>query len=688
MKYAQSYKDWKTKFSSKSVVRRGKQAASIFAIMAIVVPFLFPVGAVAQTVEDPTLDVPDAVELAIPVVDETPEATEEEAATGEEEIQEPVNREISPLESELDLVPKDEVVSPPAVIYAHKVVCADEMYLPNWGGTGVQAGEPAMISEDTAADFVAASDGNCHLQTDWTFQYGFAEKDGTSGVHKLPGDHLGTADGTPTTGQCPPRYCGPNTFTGTDYNDWKNFDSSTSSGGVTPAKVEIYDIEGAPGVWVRENLQSGYLAYSYPPDEVPGSNVSAEMYCHVDINNFDNYDEAQGVVLGEEYYCISFNALEGPQIEAYKIVCLNESDLPNWGEAGFQPDEPAMITASTATDFVANSNQQCELQEDWSFQYGFSEKDGTSGVHKLPGGQLGQADGTATTGECPPRYCGTNTFTGTDYNDWKNFDTSTSSNGVVTAKVTISDLEGAPGVWVREQLQDGYVPFSYPPDEVPGSNVSAEIYCHVDINNYDNYDEVQSPVNGETYYCVAFNALEDELGSISGSVFFDSDQDGVWDDGEAELSGWTAYIDANSNDVKDGDELSDETSSPYLIDNLGNGTYTVRVVLQDGYTQTYPLLPDEHTVEITAHEDEMDWNFGVYSQDTGGGGNGNRSSRSSSGGRVLDSSTDAEPELTPQVAGESFDVPEGRTLPRTGVQIVWLMLAGVAASAVVRKQSV
>jgi hypothetical protein len=394
----------------------------------------------------------------------------------------------------------------PLNIFASKVVCESEADLPNWGGAGTPTQpKPAVITSTTASDYVANSNGRCHLQPNWSFQYGFAEKNNQSGVDKLPGDFIGPADGTSTLGQCNPTNCGNNTFTGTGYADWKNFDTSTSNSGITAAQVSVSDLQSTPGIWVREDLQAGYIPFSYPPDGAPGSDISAEMFCHNDIQNFDNYDQVINPVLGQNYYCVAFNAPKPVTIKAYKVVCLSESDLPDWGD-GSGSGKPAMIDATTASDFVAASDGKCSLAPNWSFQYGFAEKNNQSGVDKLPGDFIGPADGTSTLGQCNPTNCGNNTFTGTGYADWKNFDTSTSGSGAVAAQVNISDLQGAPGVWVREDLQKGYIPFSYPPDGTPGSNVSAEMYCHNDIQNFDNYDQVVNPVAGTTYYCIAFNA--------------------------------------------------------------------------------------------------------------------------------------------------------------------------------------
>ena len=78
---------------------------------------------------------------------------------------------------ENDLIPAPEEGCPepepdPVKIVAHKIVCENETYLPNWGDDGVPD-----ITESTAEDFVDASDGHCWLAPDWDFQWGFGEKE-------------------------------------------------------------------------------------------------------------------------------------------------------------------------------------------------------------------------------------------------------------------------------------------------------------------------------------------------------------------------------------------------------------------------------------------------------------------------------------------------------------------------------
>ncbi|MDD5715251.1 MAG: SdrD B-like domain-containing protein [Patescibacteria group bacterium] len=146
-------------------------------------------------------------------------------------------------------------------------------------------------------------------------------------------------------------------------------------------------------------------------------------------------------------------------IIASKIVCDSESDLPNWG--GAQGDQS--INANTATDFVNASNGKCHINLDWTFQY-------KTGDVANPDDNSGVAS------------------------DW-----STPFSSSVPVDVSASNL-----IKVREIWNDQYIPFTGDNDN---KNVSAEFYCANDNYKYDNFDYVTSAQPGQTYYCVAFNAL-------------------------------------------------------------------------------------------------------------------------------------------------------------------------------------
>jgi hypothetical protein len=221
--------------------------------------------------------------------------------------------------------------------------------------------------------------------------------------------------------------------------------------------------------------------------------------CHIPQGNPDNMQTIEVDRNSVTYQAhISHGDTEGEcqtkvAIVATKVVCDEESKLPNW--ASLQGGGPN-ITANTASDYVA-SHPGCRLEPNWKFQWGFGSKNGETGVtNGFLGAFLGEADGSV----------GLGSQTGTAYSNWKTFGP---TNGSGVASVSISNLSNSTRIWVREVLKDGYVSFSnYSGNATNTNNVSAEIYCHNDVLNYDNYDFISNPTLGSTYHCVAFNALK------------------------------------------------------------------------------------------------------------------------------------------------------------------------------------
>lgn len=163
-------------------------------------------------------------------------------------------------------------------------------------------------------------------------------------------------------------------------------------------------------------------------------------------------------------------------IKAAKVVCNTEEDLPNWGERndGGSNDtisKPSVIDENTAADYVAASQGNCHIQPDWEFQWGVGVSD--------PGKD----------------------FFGYAGSGWQVFDTATDYSTM--AEVSLST--DASTIKLREVLPENFMPFSWQEGDGAESDVSAEFYCNNDIYHYDNYDYVNSPSSGETYYCVAFN---------------------------------------------------------------------------------------------------------------------------------------------------------------------------------------
>ena len=149
-------------------------------------------------------------------------------------------------------------------------------------------------------------------------------------------------------------------------------------------------------------------------------------------------------------------------IEATKIVCDTEADLPNWGAR----DTVTSITANTANTFLM-AHSGCK-EVPWTFEWAAS-----SATNPGDNVQTGGAGWTAFTS---------------------------------TATVPVGST-----LWVREQTQSGYVPFSgATSDKVvltsPEAQNSAEMYCDTDVYNYDNFDRTDTVNANETHHCIAFNA--------------------------------------------------------------------------------------------------------------------------------------------------------------------------------------
>ncbi len=417
-------------------------------------------------------------------------------------------------------MPKEEYFT----IHAHKIVCDDVEYLPQW-----HRGED--ITDLTAESFVS-DNCYCELTEGWYFEWGVDGK-----VQDPGGDYVGRAQG-----------------------DWNTF-GPTNSSGLATVKINIDDVASTSRVWVREVLKKDYLPFSDVKDNqeyIP----SAEMWCHKDVVNYDNYDFILNPEAGEEYYCVAFNVYEGvekPTVElmadpdtitqgvtstltwtsenadqcssddfvieenatttegsvivspshtttyeitcegpggtatdtakivvespypvatvhAHKIVCTDENEMPKFGTGG--PD----ITEYTAEEWVATYDS-CDLVKDWQFQWA---PQGTPNPDDPPYEPLyGEAEGSWTT------------FGPTD------------EDGKATVYLTADDIAGKSFIWVREVLKEGYIPFTYGPNnETNADSHSAEMYCHVDVLNYDNYDRVDGIAVDNTYYCVAWNMPE------------------------------------------------------------------------------------------------------------------------------------------------------------------------------------
>ena len=109
--------------------------------------------------------------------------------------------------------------------------------------------------------------------------------------------------------------------------------------------------------------------------------------------------------------------------------------------------------------------------------------------------------------------------------------------------------------------------------------------------------------------------------SVSGVVFNDADADALnREPGEAGLSGWLAYSDANNNATPDAGEPRSTTNSAgqYNLTGLANGNYKIRLVAQTGWTCSYPV-GCAATGSIGSGQSDGNVNFGVWGPSSIGG---------------------------------------------------------------------
>lgn len=188
----------------------------------------------------------------------------------------------------------------------------------------------------------------------------------------------------------------------------------------------------------------------------------------------------------------------------------------------------------------------------------------------------------------------------------------TSPNPASFYDITTKQLNGLPAVYDLDAGTDNYVKLNYSlnsgsgtgdmfafiPSHLFGTNGSDYVYLYSKFGvNYANNDGYEEWARGA-------QTLTPAAGQICGTKFHDRNGDGVRQtagadsasgtaDDEVGLSGWTMYLDANNNGVRDLNEVSTTTDANgnYCFTNLATGlgafsTYRVREVQQSGWTQT------------------------------------------------------------------------------------------------------
>jgi hypothetical protein len=124
--------------------------------------------------------------------------------------------------------------------------------------------------------------------------------------------------------------------------------------------------------------------------------------------------------------------------------------------------------------------------------------------------------------------------------------------------------------------------------------------------------------DGKYYFTPSENQLTDiyiqiseaiAKAGISGFVFNDSNRNGAFNSGEQKLPGWTIQLfQGNSQTPKNA--VTDQNGS-YAFNDLCDGSYRVKGVIQSGWKQIAPSSPDGHSITISDSSSAPDKNFGV-----------------------------------------------------------------------------
>lgn len=176
----------------------------------------------------------------------------------------------------------------PVKIIASKVVCDNESYLPN--------NTQGTINADTAQNWVNQSEGKCHIEPEWNFQWGKAGS-GSFGSFQTDTSSLSSP--------------------------WTTFTSGTT---------EINDIIELGG---RIETREVFPNSDYVPFSNSGNN-SSEFYCTGDTANYDNWEWINNPKYGDTFYCVGFNAFKGGTLSVKKVVVGSEEDKSNFS---FQVNE-------------------------------------------------------------------------------------------------------------------------------------------------------------------------------------------------------------------------------------------------------------------------------------------------------------------------------------------------------------
>lgn len=139
-----------------------------------------------------------------------------------------------------------------------------------------------------------------------------------------------------------------------------------------------------------------------------------------------------------------------------------------------------------------------------------------------------------------------------------------------------------------------------------------DIYTTGEFLGVGDFDTgTETVIQSSSYRDIFVVKTTQDRGAIFGRVFVDSDQDGVFDDGESALEDRTVYLDQNQNGSLDAGEIATTTgpAGEYVLQHLlADTSYHLAQVLPAGWEET--AAPDP--VTLAAGEFRTDQDFGTY----------------------------------------------------------------------------
>ena len=267
---------------------------------------------------------------------------------------------------------------------------------------------------------------------------------------------------------------------------------------------------------------------------------------------------------------------------------LSGSNLA-WSDFDGKDQEIYFYDGTAVTQLTRNTLSESRPQISGDNVVWSAYEDGDSEIYLYDGSEITQLTNNDTY-DSSPQISGDNVvWSGDDGNDNEIY----LYNGSDTIQITNNDT----GEYSFEVSGDNIVWSSYDGND-------NEIYFYngsdiIQLTDNDTYDS-NPQIDGSNITWTGYGDSESEIylnytpnlvpGEIGGYKWHDLNEDGVFNNNESGIEGWTIYLDSNQNGQLDEGETSTVTNTDgfYSFSDLGFGTYTVAEQAEPRWNQTYP----------------------------------------------------------------------------------------------------